>query len=174
MVKHFCAFEKGVAVGMLVGGASIRSVAKKFNNSKKKIWIGRSEKIPLRVQRKIVRWLVSVKCETAKDVKKELDDDGEIKVSYETVTRTLKRNGLIAVTKKKKPDLDDIHIKARLEFANLYKYWTVDDCKKVIFSDETKINLRGSDGIKYVWKKPNQDLGDSCIIKDLCLVEEVS
>ncbi|ETO00766.1 hypothetical protein RFI_36674, partial [Reticulomyxa filosa] len=37
--------------------------------------------------------------------------------------------------------------------------------KKVIFSDETRINLRGSDGIKYVWKKPNQDLGDMGIIK---------
>ncbi|ETO36554.1 hypothetical protein RFI_00508 [Reticulomyxa filosa] len=81
--------------------------------------------------------------QNSKDVKKELDD--EIKVSYETLTKTLKRNDLILVTNKKKPDLYNSHIKARLEFANLYKHWTVDNCKKVILSNETKINLSESD-----------------------------
>ncbi|ETN97425.1 hypothetical protein RFI_40104, partial [Reticulomyxa filosa] len=98
-------------------------------------------------------------------IKKELDNDNETKVSYATVTRTLKRNGLIAVTKKKKTNLEKIHINARIEFANEHKIWTVDDWKKVMFSDETKINLCGSDGIKYAWKRPNQDLGDRGIIK---------
>ncbi|ETN99245.1 hypothetical protein RFI_38236, partial [Reticulomyxa filosa] len=88
--------------------------------------------------------IVSGKYETAKDVKKELDNDNETKVSYATVTRTLKE---------------------MLEFTNKHKIWTVDDCKKVMFSDETKINLCGSDSIKYVWKRPNQDLGDRDIIK---------
>ena len=79
-------------------------------------------------------------------------------VSSETVRRILRKNSFKAVVKKKKPKLNARHIKRRLAFALKYKEWTVEDWKRVIWSDETKINRFGSDGREYVWKQEGQGL----------------
>ena len=62
--------------------------------------------------------------------------------------------------KKKRPLLLARHRKARLEFAEKYKYWTVDDWKQLVYwPDETKINRLGLDGRAWVWK-PDSALQD--------------
>ena len=63
-----------------------------------------------------------------------------------------------AVKKKKKPLLKQQHCKACMDFAIAYQHWTVDDWRKVLFSDETKINCLGSDGVKWAWKKEGEGL----------------
>lgn len=45
-----------------------------------------------------------------------------------------------------------------MAFAHKYQNWTVDDWKRVIWSDETKISRFGSDGKQYVWKKKGKPL----------------
>ena len=50
-----------------------------------------------------------------------------------------------AIVKKKQPLLSAKHYKARFDFAIAHKDWTIKDWKKVIWSDETKINCLGSD-----------------------------
>ena len=71
----------------------------------------------------------------------------------QTVRNSLKAAGLKALVKKKKPFLSKRHRKARMDFALAHQHWTVEDWKKVVWSDETKINRLGSDGRKWVWKK---------------------
>ena len=60
--------------------------------------------------------------------------------------------------KKKKPLLSPKHRKQRLAFALKYKEWTVEDWKRVIWSDETKINRIASDGRQWIWKKTREEL----------------
>jgi hypothetical protein len=48
----------------------------------------------------------------------------------------------------------------RLKFARYHENWTVEDWKRVLWSDETKINRIGSDGRSYVWKKKGEPLSD--------------
>jgi isopentenyl diphosphate isomerase/L-lactate dehydrogenase-like FMN-dependent dehydrogenase len=81
-------------------------------------------------------------------------------VSVQTIRNVLKEDGLKAYVKKKKPLLTTRHKKARLQFAQKYSEWTVEDWKRVIWSDETKINRFGSDGLQYVWKKPGEPLSE--------------
>ena len=50
-----------------------------------------------------------------------------------------------------------------MEFAEKYKDWTVEDWKKVIWSDETKINCLGSDGKTWGWKNPGEELSDRLV-----------
>ncbi|SPO26525.1 related to transposase [Ustilago trichophora] len=54
---------------------------------------------------------------------------------------------------KKEPLLTKQHRKNCLLFAHIFKDWTIDDWKGVIWSDETKINRLGSDGQQYCWLK---------------------
>jgi hypothetical protein len=62
------------------------------------------------------------------------------------------------VVKKKKPLLSPRHRKQRLAFALKYKEWTVEDWKRVIWSDETKINRIASDGRQWMWRKAGEGL----------------
>ncbi len=38
-------------------------------------------------------------------------------------------------------------------------YWN-----HVLWSDETKINLFGSDGVKRVWRQPGEEYKDKCVL----------
>ena len=55
------------------------------------------------------------------------------------------------------------HRQAQLEFAERHAEWTLEDWKRVIWSDETKINHLGSDGRKYVWKDRDEGLSDRLV-----------
>jgi len=79
-------------------------------------------------------------------------------VSSQTIRRVLKKHSFKAVVKKKKPLLSARHRKARLAFAQKYRKWTVEDWKRVIWSDKTKINRFGSDGREWVWKQAEEGL----------------
>ena len=68
-----------------------------------------------------------------------------------------------AVVKRKRPLLSKRHRRARLDFAIAHKDWTVEDWKRVVWSDETKINRLGSDGRKWVWKKAGEGLSDRLV-----------
>lgn len=77
-------------------------------------------------------------------------------VSDRTVRRALRRIGLVSAVKQKKPALSDKNVKARLKFCKDHKNWTIEDWKRVIWSDETKINRFQSDGKEYFWHRSDE------------------
>ena len=50
-----------------------------------------------------------------------------------------------------------------MDFALAHKDWTVEDWKRVVWSDETKINCMGSHGRQWVWKKAGEGLSDRVV-----------
>ena len=66
-----------------------------------------------------------------------------------TICLHLKKAGMKAVVKSKYPLLSVRHHKTCMDFACAHKDWTIEDWKKVIWSNETKINHLGSDGHKW-------------------------
>ncbi len=54
-----------------------------------------------------------------------------------------------------------MHKKARKQFAEDKQTKDMDYWNHVLWSDETKINLFGSDGVKRVWRQPGEELKDS-------------
>jgi len=87
--------------------------------------------------------MIIIPCYSISVPQKSLD---QIAVHTDTVRRALKEAGLKAATKKKKPQLLPRHIYQRLDFARKYQHWIIEDWKRVVWSDETKINRLGSDG----------------------------
>lgn len=121
---------------------------------------GRPQILTERTERRAVRYIVSGECSTAVQVQKKLQVDHKIEVSAQTVRRTFKKNNLKSAVKVKKPLLLPRHKKARYEFAKKYRHWSYDDWKKVIWSDESKYNIYGSDGREYCWKQKGESLKD--------------
>jgi transposase len=124
---------------------------------------GRPRTITLRQETLLIRSLTSGKIDTAVDAQKELFRDHCVNVSAQTVRNMFKKKGLKSSVKKKKPFLNIKHRRQRLEFARKYQHWTIDDWKRVIFSDETKVCRLGSDGRKWCWKIPGSALQSNLV-----------
>ena len=77
-------------------------------------------------------------------------------LSPNKVHHHLTKSGMKAVVKQKHPLLSSKHHKAWLDFAYAHRHWTIEDWKKVVWSDKTKINCLGLDGCKWVWKKAGE------------------
>ena len=84
-----------------------------------------------------------------------LKESLNLSITSQSVRNPLKEAGLKARKRVKKPALSLRHKRDRLNFAMKYKEWTVEDWKKVIWSDETKINRINCDGIPYTWRTDN-------------------
>lgn len=41
----------------------------------------------------------------------------------------------------------------RLRFAQVHRYWNLDDCKRVLFTTETRVALYTPDGRQQVWRR---------------------
>jgi hypothetical protein len=102
--------------------------------------------------------VTSGECDTAVDVTNRIEKEAGVAASPNTIRRSLRRSGLKALVKPKKPLLRPKHISDRYEFATRHKDWTTEDWKRVVWSDETKINRFGSDGRKWGWKSPDEGL----------------
>jgi transposase len=124
---------------------------------------GRPRRFTEREERKIVRLVKSGKCETAVDVQSQLRAEEDVNVSTNTLRRIFQRHDLVARVKRKKPLLTRAHRRRRLTFAQEHKDWTTDDWRRVVWSDESKFQLFGSDGRKWYWKTLGQPLNDRSI-----------
>lgn len=76
----------------------------------------------------------------------------------ETIRRVLRAHDLNGRVARKKPFISPKNKLARLNFAKAHVSMTHDFWKTVIFADESKFNIFGSDGNAYVWRKPNTEL----------------
>jgi len=119
---------------------------------------GRPRIFNKRFERRIIRYILTGECFTAVDIKNKLKIQENINTSSETIRRILKKNGFKSKVKSKKPFLSKKHMLRRLNFARKYKNWTIEDWKKIIWSDECKFILVDSNGRQYCWKKSNEPL----------------
>ena len=84
---------------------------------------------------------------TAVDIAPYITDDpgddgkGKSKVTAETIRRRLRSYGLFARRRWKKPLLSKQNKKARLQWAQAHKDWTVEDWAKVLWTDESPFTL---------------------------------
>jgi len=110
--------------------------------------------------RYISRLATSGKCCTATEISNELLNYSGILASPRTVIRALNQNNIISRYKKKKPQLSKTHRRGRREFEKSHRGWTEKDWDRVVWSDETKICLQGSDGRERNFVRKGERLQD--------------
>ena len=95
----------------------------------------------------------------ATDISKQLRELELVNISHRTVRNRLHEYDLHSRALAKKPLLTKRHIAKRLAYSKKYQNWTVDDWKKVLWSDEIKICLNGLDGRhgrRWTWRRPGE------------------
>jgi transposase len=98
---------------------------------------------------------------SCEDIAEELLDVG-VKLSPMSVWRMLRQARFKKVKPTKKAGLSEKMRQARLAFARKYENWTIEDWKRVIWTDETAVTLcrRGS---FRIWRRPDEKFLKSCV-----------
>ncbi len=100
---------------------------------------------------------------SAASIAAEVEAVGRQPVSAQTIRRTLHQIGLNGCRPRGKPLLK-MHKKASKQFAEDKQTKDMDYWNYVLWSDETKINLFGSDGVKRVWRQAGEEYKDKCVL----------
>jgi transposase len=78
-------------------------------------------------------------------------------INAQTIQTRLKSYSLNAYIRCTKPLLMAAHKAKQLEWAKAHADWSADNWKAVIFLDESKFNLFGSDGRSWCWRRPEDE-----------------
>jgi transposase len=153
------------AIQLLIQGQSARQVAKTLGisigsvlNIRKKNkenipppTIGRPNKVSPRTKEVLARQFKTGMMSISRDGQRYIQETDGVQVHLQTVRRNLRESGLKAYVQQKRPDLRPNHVQDRLAFAREHINWTVDDWKRVMFSDESMFSRVGSFGRKYYY-----------------------
>lgn len=142
------------------GQGTVSRINKMLEGDKENSKGGRPPKLTDADKRQISRQITSGRMDNATQAAHFINPTLPQPVSVQTVRNALKKDEYRCVVKTKRPLLTKRHRKERLQFAHTHADWTVEDWKRVLWSDETKINRIGSDGRTYVWKKKGEPLSD--------------
>jgi len=111
---------------------------------------GRSSFVSVSTQQYIARMLRNGRQDGFEAVQEYLRSI-DIDMSFSGVTKLLKRMGFKPRRKIKTNFISKKNKPLRLAWAKKHQHLTVDQWRQWVFSDETRVNLWGSDGNSYYW-----------------------
>ncbi len=101
---------------------------------------------------------------SAASIAAEVKGVGGQSVSAQNMCCILHQIGLHGYSPRRKPLLKMMHKKAPKQFAEDKQTKDMDYWNHVLWSDETKINLFGSDGVKRVWRQSGEEYKNKCVL----------
>ncbi len=122
------------------------------------------KKLSARAQCHIQRLCLGNRHMSVASIAAEVEGVGGQPISAQTIHRTLHQIGLHGCRSRRKPLLKMMHMKARKQFAEDKQTKDINYWSHVLWSDETKITLFGSDGVKRVWRQPGEEYKDKCVL----------
>ncbi|KAG2457390.1 TCB1 transposase, partial [Polypterus senegalus] len=125
---------------------------------------GRPRKLTSRQERLLMR-RVEENCHARSlQLAKAVESQTGVTVSRDTIRCTLQRNGMHGYRPRRKPLLKPMHKKAHLEFARAHAEKDGDYWDSILWSDETKITVFGTNGFKTVWHHKGEDFKEKCMV----------
>ncbi|ENN73762.1 hypothetical protein YQE_09631, partial [Dendroctonus ponderosae] len=141
--------------------AAVRRVCKRYEetgSSHRRPRTGRRQFTIVRDDPFIVSTILPNRHLNAVQVQRQLREVGGLAISQWTVRRRRQENNMTPKTPAIGPKLTPAHRQARLRFARDHLNWTLEQWGSVLFSDEARICLRGSDRRRKVFRIPRERL----------------
>ncbi len=91
------------------------------------------------------------------------NQDMQNTISEHTTRQTLKQMGSSSRRPHQVPLLSDKNRTRRIKFTQAHQNWTIEDCKNVVWSDESRF-LRHSDGRVRICRKEHESMDPSCLV----------
>ena len=123
---------------------------------------GRKLKTTSRDDMEILRMIKKNRFESAKNIVNHLKSLTGNTISLTSIRDRIHKAGFSGCIARKKPFLTKNHMKRRMNFAKNYYLMPASFWKKVLWSDESKFNLKKSDGAQRVWRKRGEAFNLSC------------
>ena len=143
-----------------LGKGTIGRISREVEGDKENHPGGRPSKLSPYDKQSIIHQISSGNLDNAIQATQFINSIISTSVTPQTVRNVLKEAGFRSATKKKVPMLKGSHHQQCLKFVQYHENWTLEDWKRVLWTDETKINRIGSDGKVYVWKQQGEPVSD--------------
>ena len=85
-------------------------------------------------------------------------------VSTQTIRRELHKQGIAGRAAIEKPFISDDNVRNKKKWCLSHKAWTIEQWKRVIWSDESSFTLFPTSGRIYVWRTPSQAYNTDCLL----------
>ncbi len=118
---------------------------------------GRPKKLSARAEHHIQRLCLGNRRMSAASIAAEVEEGGVVSLS-------VLKSVCMDCRPRRKPLLKMMHKKACKRFAEDKQTKDMDYWNHVLWSDETKINIFGSEGVKRVWQQPGDEYKDKCVL----------
>ena len=158
---------KKIAHTLKLGCSTVAKIIWRFKragSTQNRPRVGRPKKLSARAERHIQMLSLKDRRRSAVSIAAEIEEVAGQPVSAQTIRCTLHVIGVYGCHPKRKPLLKTIHKKARKQFAEDMSTKHMDYKNHVLWSDEMKINLFGSDSFKHVWRRPDEEYKDKCVM----------
>ena len=124
----------------------------------------RQRKTTAHLDRVIQREIKTNRRKSALTVKTELQTELNITVSESTIRRRAHEIGLYGRVAGKKPLVTKANRGKRVRYARKHQEKPLGFWNSVLWSDESKFNLFGSDGKVMVWRTPKEEYNSTCTV----------
>jgi len=152
--------SRDIAAILGISQSTACRLARASTNTSPRKRMGRPRKLDPYDEKYLCRLVSTGKCGTAAEVQRELRNYAGIIVSTDTIMRALRRNGYRSYLKKKRPQLKKTHRADRRAFVRRHSSWEFADWCRVVWSDETRICLKGADGRERCFRRAGEPLRD--------------
>lgn len=102
---------------------------------------------------------------TSAEIRERISNEHRIQLSSRTIRKRLNESDLRGCVAQHKPLVSKKNLAARLRFAKSFRNKPATFWRNVLWSDESKFNRFGSDGKRYVWRPPKQQLNPKYTVK---------
>ena len=119
---------------------------------------GRPKSTTKRTDIKIIRLIENNNRLSLRSIQKRLD----VNISKSTICRRIHQSGYMSRIPRKIPYVSKVNMKKRIKFYEKHAFHDLNYWKRILWSDETKIEMKYHHGKMHVWRKPGDEFSYAC------------